>query len=654
MTRIDWILTFVPVVAALLFAAYTRRFVRSVADFIAGGRCAGRYLIANAYGESASGVANTLSKFEPILISGFTLTFWSAMSAPILLLVAVTGFVVYRYRETRALTLAQFFEMRYSRRFRLFMGMLAFVAGILNYGIFPAVNSKFFVYFLDLPQHVNIAGFTVPTFALIMAAYLSCVLMMLMVGGQIALMITDCATGLLSHAILLVVVVTVFLAVGWHDVVHTLGDQPPGRSLLDPMDAWKISDFNVGYVVMTLLTSIYGTMALQNTHGFNSAARSPHESRMAGILGNWRLNMRIVLLLFVGGAAIAFLRHPSASPALTSLAQISDAQVRKQMAIPVALRYLLPAGVKGLFCATMVLGMLAGDCSHIHSWSSIFVQDVILPLRKTPMTTRQHLGALRIAVLGVAIFAFIFSLTFRQTQYIMLWWAVTNGVFISGAGAAIIGGLYTRRGTTSAAWSAVITGAILSLTGIALQHQWPQTFRLNGTVVAFIAAITSSLVYIIVSFLSRRRDFDLSAMFQRRAAVELAEKAPALKRSLPARIMGFNESFTRGDKTIAAVLLGYSFLAAGVNVVVVLMNLFHHWTIEWWSTYWLIFALILPMVLGAATLSWFTLGGLRDTRDFFRALRTIKRDARDDGRVETSFDTQPGGVPVLAQPTKSP
>src|SRR3954453_6838447 len=155
MSTLDWILLIVPMVCVLAIAVYTKRFVKSVADFLAGGRCAGRYLIANAFGESAAGVANTMSKFEIVMISGFTVTFWNTLSAPILLLVAVSGFVVYRYRETRALTLAQFFEMRYSRRFRLFMGMLAFGAGVLNYGIIPAVSSRFFVYFLGLPETVH-------------------------------------------------------------------------------------------------------------------------------------------------------------------------------------------------------------------------------------------------------------------------------------------------------------------------------------------------------------------------------------------------------------------------------------------------------------------------------------------------------------------
>ena len=36
----------------------------------------------------------------------------------------------------RALTLAQFLEIRYSRGFRVFCGFIAFVAGVLNYAVF--------------------------------------------------------------------------------------------------------------------------------------------------------------------------------------------------------------------------------------------------------------------------------------------------------------------------------------------------------------------------------------------------------------------------------------------------------------------------------------------------------------------------------------
>jgi len=41
------------------------------------------------------------------------------------------------------MTLAQFFEVRYSKAFRLFTGGLAFLAGIANFGIIPAVGARF-------------------------------------------------------------------------------------------------------------------------------------------------------------------------------------------------------------------------------------------------------------------------------------------------------------------------------------------------------------------------------------------------------------------------------------------------------------------------------------------------------------------------------
>src|SRR5205814_197923 len=254
----------------------------------------------------------------------------------------------------------------------------------------------------------------IPTFAIIMAAYLTCVLVMLTIGGQITLMVTDCAEGLISHLILLIVVVTLLMAVQWPHVVETLSNKLPNQSMIDPFDAWNVPDFNIGYMIMSVMLAIYGTMALQNTQGFNAAARTPHESRMAGILGKWRLDVRIMLLLGVTVAAATFLNHPqfaSASRDANELIHsIRNPQIQKQMTITAALRYMLPTGIKGLFCATMVMGLIAGDCSHIHSWGSIFIQDVILPLRKRPLGTREHLWLLRLSLIGVAVFAFFFSL----------------------------------------------------------------------------------------------------------------------------------------------------------------------------------------------------------------------------------------------------
>src|SRR3954467_8844785 len=126
MQAVDWVLVVLPLLVVVAFAVYTNRFVKSVADFLSGGRCAGRYLLANARGESDAGLSNTSAQFERILISGFVLSFWDKLFYPVILLFTIGEFVTYRFRETRAMTLAQFFEIRYSRAFRLYMGILGF------------------------------------------------------------------------------------------------------------------------------------------------------------------------------------------------------------------------------------------------------------------------------------------------------------------------------------------------------------------------------------------------------------------------------------------------------------------------------------------------------------------------------------------------
>ncbi len=55
MTHWDWLIIVVPLVAILIVGWRTRGYAKSVADFMAAGRCAGRYLVCNAYGEADNG-----------------------------------------------------------------------------------------------------------------------------------------------------------------------------------------------------------------------------------------------------------------------------------------------------------------------------------------------------------------------------------------------------------------------------------------------------------------------------------------------------------------------------------------------------------------------------------------------------------------------
>ncbi len=185
------------------------------------------------------------------------------ITAPVGYLVAIFGFVIYRFRETKAMTLAEFFEMRYSRNFRSFTGVLGFLAGVINFGIIPAVGARFMVYFMQLPPDIHIGAWVVPTYVPIMAVLLSVSLILTLSGGLITLMVTDCLEGIFSQLIYIVLIIGVLWVIPWHDMAATIADRPPNNSVINPFDAWAVQDFNLWYVLMGVFLSVYGTMAWQ-------------------------------------------------------------------------------------------------------------------------------------------------------------------------------------------------------------------------------------------------------------------------------------------------------------------------------------------------------------------------------------------------------
>ena len=117
---------------------------------------------------------------------------------------------------------------------------------------------------------------------------------------------------------------------------------------------------------------------------------------------------------------------------------------------PLVLSTVLPVGLLGAFAALMLAAFVSTRDTYLHSWATILVQDVIMPFRNKPFDKDTHLKVLRYAILGVAIFIFLFSLLFQQNQKIALFLQLQQ-LSLPGTGAVIIGGLYWKRGTTNAA-----------------------------------------------------------------------------------------------------------------------------------------------------------------------------------------------------------
>lgn len=661
----DWLMMLIPLIGVIAVGLYARRYMRSVADFMTGGRVAGRYLVAVSDGMAAMGLITVVGQFEFVYQSGFAVGHWYNLAVPIWLFINLTGYIVYRFRETRAMTMAQFFEIRYSRRFRIFTGVLAYLSGIINYGIFPAVAARFFIYYCGLPQSLEIVGLTISTYATLMALFLGLALVIVLAGGHLTSMVTDCVQALFGYAIYLAIAVAILVLFRWDQMSTALLDRVPGESLLNPFDTGKLQDFNLAYVIISIIGSVYAYMAWQGNQGFNAAAASPHEAKMGRILGTWRAGALYVVLALIAAAAYTFMHHPDfaagAAVASAELANITDATIRTQVTVPVAVSHFLPVGLVGAFAAVMMFLMISTDTTYLHSWGSILIQDVVLPLRKKPFTPEEHIRWLRFSIAGVAVFAFLFSLLFRQNDYIFMFFSITGAIYLGGAGSVIVGGLYWSRGTAAGAWAAMITGAILGGGGLILQQVWPSLvgefleiwpanqylidnqgkFPINGQWMWLYAFVSAIATYVIVSLFTCRKPFNMDRMLYRGAYARADVLKPVTviqerkKKGLMHSYLGIDEDFTRGDRWLSYLVFGWTMGLFAIWLVVTLLNVIPsmRWSNEAWADYFWIMGILFPLVVGVITSVWFTWGGVRDLRLLFRRLAVAQRDELDDGRV---------------------
>ena len=666
LTPLDLLILVTPILLMAGVALYLRRYMHGVADFLAAGRGAGRYLIATASGETAAGVMGLVVAMEIFSKAGFSIQLWSGLTGLLYLFVVISGFVTYRLRETRVLTLHQFLEVRYSKRLRVFASLLTFVSGAFFFGVVPGVSARFFVYYLGLPESVSMAGFSIPTFGLLMVIALGLALFFTVSSGQIGVMVTDSLEFIISLVMYLVVAVVLLgvfstPVVTLKQVEEALLSGPAGGSFVNPLDIGGRQDFNGWYVLIGFFLFVYNYRGSASA----SSASSAHESRMAGILGTWRGVGTAAMAALLSVGAFTLLHHSDFSEfqslVVQDLSGISSSQLQTQMMMPSALGHLLPAGVRGCFLVIGVLGTIAGIGAYCMQMGTGFIQDVVLPLRGRALEPERQVRWLRWSVTGFGIFTVFFSLFFKPADYLQMLMLLIGSIYLGGAGIVILAGLYWNRGTTQGAWAALITGAGLAATGWGLQSFWGSIapalasmlgdseasrillesagrFPLNGQLMSLITAAVCSIIFIGVSLVTCRAPHDMDKILHRgvHRVQEDIDAAPeqAAPRNWLARFLQIDGHFTRGDRALAYMVFLYSLLWNVVFLLVLAWNFFiARWPDHWWWNYVLIQNIAMPLVICVINTFWFSSGALRDLFRLQHKLKSERVDAQDDGQV---------------------
>lgn len=498
LTPPDWCILGISFVAFLALAIYLNTLCRSVADYLVSGRKVRLWLGMGSGIAGEIGLVSIVGMCEQGYLKGFSFVFIGILSMAIMVpLFGIFGFGIQRFRATRAISASEYVEMRYSRGLRVLTGILNSTAGVLQMGIFPIVGANFIRVLIQAPETADLLGFQIPSTWIIMAILLSCTILFSLLGGYLALIISNFLHMIITMAAVFSILFHMIQTIGLQTLWSRL-EAERGLSGLHPFsgqgESYGFTWFAWMMTMSILLQFSYGPY-LQRYASMDK----PRTVSLSFFLGSLFGNGRTFVIMAWGVGALAVL-GPAAAAGYAG-------NVWPSMATPHYLAQTVPPILMGLLLAGLLWADVSTTDQYLLSWSTSIVNDCICPFLKRPPTPRAHIRMVRVTIVLLCILFFFFGLLYEPT--IPLWdylWLCAN--IIGGTGVVVLFGMYWSGAKTSGAYAAVLASVVLPLADLAarrisLAQGWE--FPIKPEVTGLGTYIASVALLIIISILSPGR-----------------------------------------------------------------------------------------------------------------------------------------------------
>jgi SSS family solute:Na+ symporter len=448
-TPLDWAIVGIYLLLSVTVGVLARKYVGGVADYLVAGRELGTYLGIATLAATEIGTITFMYNAEFGYRYGFAAFLPALISGVVMIVVGRTGVVIARFREMKLMTVPEFFEKKYSRGLRLLTGILVAVGGILNMGVFLKIEGEFLTI---------VSGINIKYLVAVMTAILLLELTYTVVGGMVAVVVTDFIQyALLSVATILVSIFAINHA-GWAHMVdkvaHTLGSAG-----FNPLENPK---FGWSFLFWQILLWFSVHTCWQTTAMRMFSTRSPETSKKVMTWTGFIFLGRGMLPMIWGIAALTLF---GTGPLLAGspLPVVNGHTLAPIDAMPAMLAQILGPGIKGIVVAGMLAATMSVNSSYLLGWSAVISQDIVLPLRqimhKPQLSSRRQIFVNRLANLFVSLFLMFWGLYYTPPGAVYLYLNITGTIFLAGAFACVLGGLYWKKASTTGGYMAMILGA---------------------------------------------------------------------------------------------------------------------------------------------------------------------------------------------------
>jgi SSS family solute:Na+ symporter len=477
---LDWIILFVYLGVSVFVGIRAKKYVENMDGYFVAGRKVRVALGSATLIATEIGIVTFMYFGELGYVTGFSCFFLGIIGFLGYFVIGKTGFIVMKLRQLRVITIPEFYELRYSKKVRLIGGIILFLGGVLNMGIFLKMDGLFLS---------ETMGFGQGVLALVMIVMLVIVITYTVLGGMFSVVITDFIQFVILSFGMLIATIFVLDKVSITQIVAAVNNQL-GEGGIDPTINPR---FGWVFILWMLIGTVTTSALWQPAASKSLSSESPEVGRKVFLYTGITLAGRYMIPMFWGVAALA-LFGPHLNPTI---------------AMPRLLGTVVPSGFLGLMIAGMLAASMSTYSAYLLAWSSVATRDIIAPIVKRELGEEKTIQLTRIIAMLIGVFLLVFGLLYEIPATAFQYLAITGAIYSAGAFGCVAAGLYWKRANTVGAYCSLTMGAIAPVAFLILdkiQSYLPGELRflVDINVSGFLSFVLAVAGMIIGSLLTQR------------------------------------------------------------------------------------------------------------------------------------------------------